>query len=173
MKKLLRFIVIMVAVMAIAGCSNQKKEVSDSSSTVKESESTSVSTVESTESETTEIKPSESIQAETTTTVFTASDVSDATIQSIQTYADYLTMYQAIITNCLSDYENAIKDTVLYDASVIEGQKAQYDQEFEEQKKQYNQYGNNKLVGKETLVEFLISYRDNLKSMTDSLADSF
>lgn len=178
MKKLLSFSVIMVATMAIVGCSNQKEDTSalsstsevDSSSTV--AESTSISTVESTESET--IESTESIQVEeTTTTVFTANDVSDTTIQSIQTYEDYLTMYQAIITNYLSDYENAINDTVLYDASVIKGQKTQYDKEFEEQKKQYSGYGKSKLVGKDTLVDFLISYRDNLKSVTDSLADSF
>ena len=103
---------------------------------------------------------------------FEPKDVSDETIKSIKTYEDYLSMYQAIINNYFSDYESIIKDTILYDQATFEEQKKQYDASFEEQKKQYEKYGNKRLVGKDSLVDFLISYRNSLKDITDNLAKS-
>ncbi|EOL43442.1 hypothetical protein [Enterococcus caccae] len=103
---------------------------------------------------------------------FEATDVSDQTINSIKTYQDYLSMYQAIINNYFADYENMIKDTILYNQTSFEEQKKQYDASFEEQKKQYEKYGNKRLIGKDSLVDFLIGYRDSLKEITDNLAKS-
>lgn len=103
---------------------------------------------------------------------FQPTDVSDETIKSIKTYEDYLTMYQAIINNYLADYEYVIKDTVLYDQTTFEEQKKQYEQSFESQKKQYAEYGNKKLIGKDSLVEFLVSYRDSLAETTNNLKKS-
>ncbi|ETC91928.1 TPA: hypothetical protein ACU3VQ_001852 [Enterococcus faecalis] len=107
-----------------------------------------------------------------TTPVFQPKDVSDETIKSIQTYDDYLTMYKAIIDNYLSNYENSIKDTILYSPEAFEEQKKQYNKSFEEQKKQYEKYGHKKLIGKNDLISFLISYRDNLKQFTDDIGNS-
>ncbi|MEI5992869.1 hypothetical protein [Candidatus Enterococcus mansonii] len=132
-------------------------------------ETTNSSTKESTASSSkTETKTSETAA----TTAFKPTDVSDDTIKSIKTYEDYLNMYQAIISNYLADYENAIKDTVLYDQAAFEEQKKQYEKSLEEQKKQYGDYGNKKLIGKDSLVEFLISYRDSLSETTNNLKKS-
>ncbi|WP_430601862.1 hypothetical protein IGJ02_001976 [Enterococcus sp. DIV0724b] len=141
------------------GTKNETSSTEESSSTVTSSSS-------STEKE--EIATSQESQS----LAFEPEDVSDQTIKSIKTYQDYLTMYQAIINNYFSDYESLIKDTVLYDQASFEEQKKQYDASFEEQKKQYEQYGNKRLVGKDSLVDFLISYRDSLKNITDNLAKS-
>ncbi|MEI5988965.1 hypothetical protein A5881_000452 [Enterococcus termitis] len=122
----------------------------------------------SSSSENTDVTNSQESQSQ----AFEPKDVSDQTIKSIKTYQDYLSMYQAIINNYFSDYENMIKDTILYDQASFEEQKKQYDTSFEEQKKQYEKYGNKRLVGKDSLVDFLIDYRDSLKEITDNLAKS-
>lgn len=143
------------------------KDTDTSSSSSKEAPSSSSkeSTPSSTKEETKASEKSES-------TAFKPTDVSDETIKSIKTYEDYLAMYQAIINNFLSEYEAAVKDTVLYDQASFEEQKKQYDQALESQKKQYSSYGNKKLAGKDTLVDFLISYRDSLTEMTKSMKES-
>ncbi|EOI01727.1 hypothetical protein UAY_01135 [Enterococcus moraviensis ATCC BAA-383] len=139
---------------------NSAKDSSESTS------SSSKETPPSTSKE--ETKASEN----TDSTAFKPTDVSDETIKSIKTYDDYLTMYQSIINNYLAEYESAIKDTVLYDQAAFEEQKKQYEQSFDSQKKQYGDLGNKKLVGKDSLVEFLISYRDGLAQTTASLKES-
>jgi len=52
-----------------------------------------------------------------------------------------------------------IKDTILYNQT-----------SFDEQRKQFEKYGNKRLFGKDSLVDFLIDYRDSLKEITDNLA---
>lgn len=137
----------------------------DSSDSDTKSSSSKEKTPSSSKEETKESEKNESA-------AFQPTDVSDETIKSIKTYEDYLTMYQSIINNYLADYENAIKDTVLYDQATFAEQKKQYEQSFESQKKEYGNYGNKKLVGKDTLVEFLISYRDSLAETTNNLKNS-
>ncbi|MBO0440196.1 hypothetical protein [Candidatus Enterococcus ikei] len=172
-----------VGLLLLAGCNSSKTadtskssepnvstEISSSSKEDDQDESTSSesSTEITFSSSKEETKASEKIES----TAFQPTDVSDETIKSIKTYEDYLTMYQSIINNYLADYESAIKDTVLYDQAAFEAQKQQYELSFETQKKQYGDYGNKILVGKDSLVEFLISYRDGLAETTNNLKNS-
>lgn len=105
-------------------------------------------------------------------TVFTPKDVSDETIMSIKTYDDYLAMYRAIIEDYLANYEEIIKGTVLYSEEAFADMRKQYDDAFEQQKGMYGAMGKSPIVGKDSLVDVLIEYRDGLKSYTDSLAES-
>jgi hypothetical protein len=115
-------------------------------------------------------EPAASEAAESST--FSPVDVSDATIESIQTYDDYLAMFQKIVDDYLVNYEAAIKDTVLYDEQTFAEMREQYNEAFEKQKEEYDSLGNAPLVGKSTLVKYLKDYRDSLKEMTDSVKES-
>ena len=104
--------------------------------------------------------------------VFLPQDVSDETIQSIRTYDDYLAMYQMIIEDYYSNYEAAIKDTILYNEQTFATLKETHEASFEQQKEIYKDMIGKKIVGKDTLVEYLIDYRDSLKDAVDQIADS-
>lgn len=104
-------------------------------------------------------------------TVFEPQDVSDATIESINTYGDYLVMYRMIVDDYLANYESVIKGTVLYDESTFQEMKDDMDEEFKEQEEEYGSMKNTPIVGKDTLVDYLKTYRDTLQSMVDSYAD--
>lgn len=95
---------------------------------------------------------------------FNPQDTSDATIESISTYNDYLTMYSKIVDEYLTNYQNAVAGTVLDDANTIEQMKQESLKSLEEQ------MGNTKIVGKDSLVEFLKNYRNGLKEYTDNIS---
>lgn len=116
--------------------------------------------------ETTEQKSDE------TKDVFNPQDVSDQTIQSIQTYDDYLKMYYKIIENYFSDYEAVIKGTVLYDETAFQKMKESIEQAYDSQVNQYDAIRNNKIIGKDELVKYLIEYRDGLQKTIDTLKKS-
>jgi hypothetical protein len=101
--------------------------------------------------------------------MFSPKDVSDETIKSIKTYDDYLAMYRAIIEDYFANYEAAVKGTVLYSEGAFADMKKQYDDSFDQQETLYGTMGKSPIVGKDTLVDFLIGYRDSLKEITDSL----
>lgn len=101
---------------------------------------------------------------------FNPQDTSDATIESISTYNDYLTMYSKIIDEYLTNYQNAVAGTVLDDANTIEQMKQETLKSLEEQKREYGAMGNTKIVGKDSLVEFLKNYRNGLKEYTDNIS---
>ena len=101
---------------------------------------------------------------------FNPQDTSDATIESISTYNDYLTMYSKIIDEYLTNYQNAVAGTVLDDSNTIEQMKQESLKSLEEQKKEYGPMGNTKIVGKDSLVEFLKNYRNGLKDYTDNIS---
>ena len=103
-----------------------------------------------------------------TDTVFEPQDVSDATIESIRTYDDYLTMYQMIVDDYMANYERVVKGSVLYSEASFQQMKDGMDKAFEEQENAYGALGNAPLVGKDSLVEFLKNYRDSLKAMIDT-----
>ena len=103
---------------------------------------------------------------------FTPNDVSDKAINAIETYNDYLDMCQLIIDDYLTNYEAAIKDTILYDEGTFEEMKKSYGDAFEQQKGMYGSMGEMKIVGKSSLVNYLITYRDSLKDITDNVAKS-
>ncbi|GHU40614.1 hypothetical protein FACS1894111_01530 [Clostridia bacterium] len=104
--------------------------------------------------------------------VFSPQDVSDETIKSIKTYPDYLAMYRKIIEDYFANYELAVKGTLLYSEENFASMKQQYDDAFESQKKMYESFGNAPLMGKDSLVDFLISYRDGLKEVTDGFEET-
>ena len=101
---------------------------------------------------------------------FNPQDTSDTTIESISTYNDYLTMYSKIVDEYLKNYQNAVAGTVLDDANTIEQMKQESLKSLEEQKKEYGPMGNTKIVGKDSLVEFLKNYRNGLKEYTDNIS---
>ena len=101
---------------------------------------------------------------------FNPQDTSDATIESISTYNDYLTMYSKIVDEYLTNYQNAVAGTVLDDANTIEQMKQESLKSLDEQKKEYGPMGNTKIVGKDSLVEFLKNYRNGLKEYTDNIS---
>ena len=117
-------------------------------------------------------KESNQLDNNGTNSVFSPQDVSDATIRSIQTYADYLAMFRKIVEDYLANYEAAVKGTILYDEKTFADIKRQQGEAFEAQKVLYESLGNTRLIGKDTLVDFLISYRDSLKEITDMLAET-
>ena len=77
-----------------------------------------------------------------------------------------------IIEDYFANYEAAIKGTVLYSADSFAEMKKSYEDAFAQQKKQYGSMGKMPIVGKETLVEYLIGLRDSLKEYTDSIKSS-
>ena len=101
--------------------------------------------------------------------VFEPQDVSDTTIESINTYGDYLTMFELIINDYYSQYESAIKGTILYDESTFATLKAQQKSAFEAQQRQYGKMKNARIIGKKDLVKFLKDYRDSLKEFVDQM----
>lgn len=101
---------------------------------------------------------------------FNPQDTSDATIRSISTYNDYITMYSKIVDEYLTNYQNAVAGTVLDDTNTIEQMKQETLKSLEEQKKEYGAMGNMKIIGKDSLVEFLKNYRNGLKEYTDNIS---
>lgn len=111
-------------------------------------------------------------KSDETTDVFNSQDVSDQTIQSIQTYDDYLKMYYKIIENYFSDYETVVKGTVLYDETTFQKMKESIEQAYDSQVNQYDAIRNKKIIGKDKLVKYLIEYRDSLQETIDTLKKS-
>ena len=155
---LFTFAVILLSI-ALTGCSvsknliNTAKNVSGRVTSKSSSSSTTSSSSESVSSSN-----------------FNPQDTSDTTIESISTYNDYLTMYSKIVDEYLTNYQNAVAGTVLDDANTIEQMKQESLKSLEEQKKEYGPMGNTKIVGKDSLVEFLKNYRNGLKEYTDNIS---
>lgn len=105
-------------------------------------------------------------------TVFDPQDVSDETIESIETYGDYLIMYEMIVEDYLAKYEEVVKDTVLYDETTFQEMKDELDEEIERQEEEYGAMKDQKIVGKDSIVEFLKDYRDTLQEMVDSYEET-
>lgn len=103
---------------------------------------------------------------------FSPQDTSNETIQSIETYDDYLIMYEMILQDYFDNYVDAIKDTALYSEEGYSRMKEQYTESFQQQRDMYGESGKNKIIGKDTIVDFLITYRDSLKELTDGLKES-
>lgn len=104
---------------------------------------------------------------------FNPTDTSDATIESIVTYADYLDMYELIVNEYITNYEAAIKQYGIGDTSAYQIMRDEVTRSVEEQKKEYGPLKKAKIVGKADLVQFLKDYRDQLKTYTDSIANGF
>lgn len=101
---------------------------------------------------------------------FSPSDTSDATIESISTYSDYLTMYELIVSEYLTNFENIVNSAGFPQDDSYQLYRDQVKESVEQQKKQYGPLKNTPLVGKEDLVKFLKEYRDELKDYTDQMS---
>lgn len=176
---LFTFSVILLSI-ALTGCSASKNLIntaknisggvtskSSSSSTTSSSSSSSITSSSSSSSSSSTILSSSSSVSSSN---FNPQDTSDATIRSISTYNDYITMYSKIVDEYLTNYQNAVAGTVLDDANTIEQMKQETLKSLEEQKKEYGAMGNTKIIGKDSLVEFLKNYRNGLKEYTDNIS---
>lgn len=102
---------------------------------------------------------------------FAPQDSSDATIESIKTYNDYLTMLEFIINEYYANAEAAFEQYGLTDDGSFAAQRAATSQQLEADRQQYGAMGKMPLVGvKSGLVDVLKTYRDDLKVYTDALA---
>lgn len=98
---------------------------------------------------------------------FNPQDVSDETIESIQTYEDYLTMCEKIVNNYYTEADEAFKGTALEDSASIQELKDATKKEMEEQKKQYGPLKKAPIQGKEEIIQFLKEYRDSLHDQVE------
>ena len=164
---LFTFSVILLSI-ALTGCSASKNLINTAKniSGGVTSKSSSSSTTSSSSSSSTTSSSSSSVSSSN----FNPQDTSDATIRSISTYNDYITMYSKIVDEYLTNYQNAVAGTVLDDANTIEQMKQETLKSLEEQKKEYGAMGNTKIIGKDSLVEFLKNYRNGLKEYTDNIS---
>lgn len=155
---LFTFSVILLSI-ALTGCSASKNLINTAKniSGVVTSKSSSSSTISSSSSS-------------VSSSNFNPQDTSDATIESISTYNDYLTMCSKIVDEYLTNYQNAVAGTVLDDTNTIEQMKQETLKSLEEQKKEYGAMGNKKIIGKDSLVEFLKNYRNGLKEYIDNIS---
>ena len=158
---LFTFSVILLSI-ALTGCSASKNLINTAKniSEVVTSKSSSSST---TSSKSSSSSTTSSSSGSVSSSNFNPQDTSDATIESISTYNDYLTMYSKIVDEYLTNYQNAVAGTVLDNANTIEQMKQETLKSLEEQKKEYGVMGNTKIIGKDSLVEYLKNYRNGLK----------
>lgn len=98
---------------------------------------------------------------------FNPQDVSDATIESIKTYEDYLIMNEKIIDNYYTEADEAFKGTVLEDSAAVQEQKDSTKKEMEDLKKQYGPLKKAPIQGKEEVIKALKDYRDNLHEQVE------
>ena len=176
------FWILVIALLAFVGdklrgiSSNTQEETkvtatSSSSSSVTEESSTS-SSISSTSSS---ISTAESTTAESSTTVvssFNPVDTSDATIESIATYDDYLTMYQLIVNEYLSNYEAAMAQYGLTDATTFQSMRDGVEEGIAQQKQAYGAMRKSHIVGKSDLVQFLKDYRDELDAYVAQMSSA-
>ena len=111
-------------------------------------------------------------EADASERVFDPQDVSDETIESIETYGDYLIMYEMIIDDYYSNLEDTLKGTILYDEATFKQMRDELDESFRQQEEEYGEMKDMKIVGKESLVQFLKDYRDSLQEVVDTYAET-
>lgn len=173
------FWILVIALLAFVGdklrgiSSNTQEETkvtatSSSSSSSTEESSTSSSTSSSSST-------AESTTTESSTTVvssFNPVDTSDATIESIATYDDYLTMYQLIVNEYLSNYEAAMAQYGLTDATTFQSMRDGVEEGIAQQKQAYGAMRKSPIVGKSDLVQFLKDYRDELNAYVAQMSSA-
>lgn len=155
MKRIKLAFMSVLAITALTACSTTSSKLKDASASLSSSSASSEVSSEKVESN------------------FVAADTSDATIESMVTYSNYLDMYQKILDEYYTNYGNTIAGTALDDGgATIEKMKQENQAAFEQQKAQYESIKDTKIIGKDTLVKFLKDYRDNLKQTVDTIAAS-
>jgi len=176
-------LVVIVAIGIFAnlggGDKTDKTAKEDSSSLSAENSKTQESVEKSTSSAVEEAKDSveelvdnvkDTASSVVETSDFEAKDTSDATIESIKTYNDYMEMFNKIINEYYASAEAVYTNAGLpVDTTSL---RAQTDATVEAQKQQYGVLGNAPLVGKSGLVSYLKEYRDGLNSYVETLKQS-
>lgn len=95
--------------------------------------------------------------------------VTDADIEAIKTYNDYIEIYGKIANNYYDNAQKKLDEYGLSDDATFQSMKEGIDQGVQQQKDAYGSMGTKKLMGKEELVKFLKEYRDELQTFVDSI----
>lgn len=161
--------IILVGLFVLGGlgrlADSDKESTDTSSSSVLESSQSS--TASSTEVITTEASSSGKA---TPVADFVPTDSADATIESIATYNDYLEMYEFIVNEYVTNYENMVSQHGLGDDATYQAMRDSVTQSVDEQKAQYGPLGNAPIVGKDGIVQFLKEYRDSLQQQINDMS---
>ena len=157
-KKVCRLALLCLSVSTLAACSSLSEKTSSSSS-----DNQTEASSNSSEKKGLFAKAKDKFSSSD----FNPQDVSDETIESIQTYEDYLTMYEKIVDNYYTEADEAFKGTALEDSASIQELKDSTKKEMEEQKKQYGPLKKAPIQGKEEIIKFLKEYRDSLHEQVE------
>lgn len=161
--------IILVGLFVLGGLGRLAGSDKESTDTISSSvlESSQSSTASSTEVSTTEASSS----GETAPVAdFVPADSTDATIESIATYNDYLEMYEFIVNEYVTNYENMVSQHGLGDDATYQAMRDSVTQSVDEQKAQYGPLGNAPIVGKDGIVQFLKEYRDSLQQQINDMS---
>ncbi|BAH88660.1 hypothetical protein [Streptococcus mutans] len=101
---------------------------------------------------------------------FEPKDSLDSTIEKIKTYEDYLTMYQFIVNEYITNYEAVVTQYGLGDAESYKSIRQGVVDSVKEQKKQYGIMKKATVIGKSDLIQFLKDYRDELKEFINQMS---
>lgn len=157
-KKVCRLALLCLSVSTLVACSSLSEKTSSSSS-----ENQTEASSSSSEKKGLFAKTKEKLSSGD----FNPQDVSDATIESIKTYEDYLIMNEKIIDNYYTEADEAFKGTVLEDSVAIQELKDSTKKEMEDLKKQYGPLKKAPIQGKEEVIKTLKDYRDNLHEQVE------
>lgn len=157
-KKVCRLALLCLSVSTLVACSSLSEKTSSSSS-----ENQTEASSSSSEKKGLLSKAKEKLSSGD----FNPQDVSDATIESIKTYEDYLIMNEKIIDNYYTEADEAFKGTVLEDSAAIQELKDSTKKEMEDLKKQYGPLKKAPIQGKEEVIKTLKDYRDNLHEQVE------
>ena len=157
-KKVCRLALLCLSVSILVACSSLSEKTSSSSS-----ENQTEASSSSSEKKGLLAKTKEKLSSGD----FNPQDVSDATIESIKTYEDYLIMNEKIIDNYYTEADEAFKGTVLEDSAAIQELKDSTKKEMEDLKKQYGPLKKAPIQGKEEVIKTLKDYRDNLHEQVE------
>lgn len=157
-KKVCRLALLCLSVSTLVACSSLSEKTSSSSS-----ENQTEASSSSSEKKGLFVKAKEKLSSSD----FNPQDVSDATIESIKTYEDYLIMNEKIIDNYYTEADEAFKGTVLEDSAAIQELKDSTKKEMEDLKKQYGPLKKAPIQGKEEVIKTLKDYRDNLHEQVE------
>lgn len=157
-KKVCRLALLCLSVSTLVACSSLSEKTSSSSS-----ENQTEASSSSSEKKGLLAKTKEKLSSGD----FNPQDVSDATIESIKTYEDYLIMNEKIIDNYYTEADEAFKGTVLEDSAAIQELKDSTKKEMEDLKKQYGPLKKAPIQGKEEVIKTLKDYRDNLHEQVE------
>ncbi|MCR5269252.1 MAG: hypothetical protein K6E16_12150 [Lachnospiraceae bacterium] len=91
---------------------------------------------------------------------FDAVDTSNATIEAMQTYGDYLTLCEMVINEYLADYEAALLNAGLYDDADYQNIRNEMENLLNEEQNAYGSKRDEKISGREALIDYLEDLRD-------------